>query len=140
MLMQMNSTAVSSISATINGEAYVLAAGTEEEKWCKEQHLANNTFGESEGAAGIRNAEQMFGTSPSATDDGGKASYIEDDQVRVVVVKIKDGRISDWKGSVKDWVITGRDEGPTTVGGGAVTMNGVAPAPTALPDGQSVLQ
>lgn len=52
MLMQMNSNAVSSISATINGAAKVLEKGSEEERWCKEQHLANNTFEEQDGLVG----------------------------------------------------------------------------------------
>ncbi|KAF2486018.1 hypothetical protein BDY17DRAFT_315007 [Neohortaea acidophila] len=100
MLMQMNSAAVSSISATINGEARVLEPGTAEERWCREQHLLNNTFSGQEDTGG-------FGTSPAdgRAGDGGRGSYIEDEEVRVVVVKIKDGRISDWKGGVKDWVI-----------------------------------
>lgn len=46
MLMQMNSAAVSSISATINGGAKVLEKGSEEERWCKERHLAENSFEE----------------------------------------------------------------------------------------------
>jgi hypothetical protein len=110
MLMQMNSTAVSSISATINGAARVLEAGTEEERWCKEQHLANNTFDESEGgsATGGRQQERFGTSSPEATlGDSGRGSYIADGDVRVVVVEIKDGRISDWKGGVKDWVVGG---------------------------------
>ena len=114
MLMNMNSAAVSSISATINGEAKVLQSGTEEEKWCKQQHLANNTFeGQSAGS------EQLFGTSPtnSRTGDGGRGSYIEDDEVKVVVVRIKDGRISDWKGAVKDWVIAEPGQGHGLVNG-----------------------
>lgn len=53
MLMQMNSAAVSSISATINGSATVLEKGSEEERWCKEQHLANNTFEEAEGGLAL---------------------------------------------------------------------------------------
>ncbi|KAI7237847.1 hypothetical protein KC330_g2919 [Hortaea werneckii] len=52
MLMQMNSAAVSSISATMNGEAMVLEAGTEEERWCREQHLLNNTFEAGGGGGG----------------------------------------------------------------------------------------
>ena len=38
--------------------------------------------------------------------------------VRVVVVRIRDGRISDWKGGVKDWVILE----PGTEGNGAVPL------------------
>jgi hypothetical protein len=88
MLMQLNSAAVSSISATINGEATVLESGTEEEKWCKEAHLKNNTFEEGNGR------------------QEGANSYLEDDDVRVVVVRIRDGRISDWKGGVKDFCLS----------------------------------
>jgi hypothetical protein len=114
MLMQMNSAAVSSISATINGDALVLESGSEEEKWCKEQHLANNTFEGSEGSRQMRalSSGDIFGTSPAdgRAGDGGRGSYIEDQDVRVVVVRIRDGRISDWKGGVKDWVISDADE------------------------------
>ncbi|KAI7457474.1 hypothetical protein KC351_g18646 [Hortaea werneckii] len=125
MLMQMNSAAVSSISATMNGEAMVLEAGTEEEKWCREQHLLNNTFeagggGEVGGASagpGLVNGSDgrqagtdglALSTSPSQprSGDGGRSSYIEDQDVRVVVVRIRDGRISDWKGGVKDFVLS----------------------------------
>ena len=28
----------------------------------------------------------------------------------VVVVKIKNGRVADWKGGVRDWSLTGEDE------------------------------
>lgn len=142
MLMQMNSTAVSSISATINGEARVLEAGTDEEKWCKEQHLMNNTFSESADAGGA-NSSDFFGTSPMQTPaagDGGKASYIEDEEVRVVVVRIRDGRISDWKGGVKDWVIADSSrQGERGEGGGgrAALTNGLIP--NAVNDGQSLL-
>nr|POE89879.1 pyridoxamine 5'-phosphate oxidase like [Quercus suber] len=102
--MQMNSAAVSSISATINGEAVILEPGTDEEKWCREQHLANNTFTE---GVGQSVSSQLLGTSPGrGGEDGGRESYIEGEDVRVVVVRIKDGRISDWKGGVKDWVVT----------------------------------
>jgi hypothetical protein len=120
MLMQMNSAAVSSISATINGDAHVLEPGTEEEKWCKEQHLANNTFEASQEYQQARalSRPDIFGTSPSdgRAGDGGRGSYIEGEDVRVVVVRIRDGRISDWKGGVKDWVIR-EEEGEALVNG-----------------------
>lgn len=120
MLMQMNSAAVSSISATMNGEARVLEPGTAEEKWCREQHLANNTFEEQAGGGedGV-----TLGTSPGVAGDGGRGSYIEDEDVRVVVVRITGGRISDWKGGVKDWVI--REGGEVEGRDGLV--NGVPP-------------
>ena len=118
--MQMNSAAVSSISATINGEAHVLEPGTYEERWCKEQHLANNTFEESNDSRQQRalSSPELFGTSPSdgRAGDGGRGSYIEDHDVRVVVVRIRDGRISDWKGGVKDWVIRERSSEPMVNG------------------------
>lgn len=107
MLMQMNSTEMSSISATINGDAKVLEAGSEEERWCKRMHLENNTFDASQQAEG-------GGFGGASREDGGRGSYIEDEDVRVVVVGIRGGRISDWKGGVKDWVL--RREGPVVNG------------------------
>lgn len=102
--MQMNSTAVSSISTTINGEATVLESGSEEERWCKEQHLVNNTF-EDEGNQGLfRTSSEEDPASESARN-----SLIEDRAARVVIVRIRDGRISDWKGGIKDWVVTEAD-------------------------------
>ncbi|KAI7207355.1 hypothetical protein KC333_g9452 [Hortaea werneckii] len=148
MLMQMNSAAVSSISATMNGEAMVLEAGTEEEKWCREQHLLNNTFeagggggGELGGVAGTTiNGDGSDGrqgaggdgpvlspSSPSQqprSGDGGRSSYIEDQDVRVVVVRIRDGRISDWKGGVKDFVLSHAGDADGDDGGRGM-VNGV---------------
>lgn len=124
MLMQMNSAAVSSISATINGEAIVLETGSEEEKWCKQQHLANNTFEAGGGQADA--AASLLSSSPSqarSTGDGGRGSYIEDQDVRVVVVRIRDGRISDWKGGVKDFVLAEGGSGGEE--GGRPIVNGV---------------
>lgn len=127
MLMQMNTAAVSSISATINGEAKVLESGTEEERWCKQQHLQNNTF-EGQEDYNMQSA-RMFGTSPEQTGnqgDGGRGTFIEDEEVRVVVVSIRDGRIADWKGGVKDWVIAGSGSADGAVdGGGRPLTNGI---------------
>jgi len=103
--MGMNTSAMGSISATINGQAKVLEHGTEEEKWCKAQHLANNTFEDGEGAD---NGQSLFTTSPggaAGSGDGGRECFIEDEDVRVVVVRIREGRIADWKGRVRDWVL-----------------------------------
>lgn len=121
MLMQMNSAAVSSISATINGHATILQSNSEEEKWCKERHLVNNTFEESDD--GVLGAP----LSQTQTGDGGRSSYIEDQDAKVVVVRIRDGRISDWKGAVKDWVMT-EPAGINDVGvdgGGGPMVNGL---------------
>ncbi|KAK5109570.1 hypothetical protein LTR62_006921 [Meristemomyces frigidus] len=119
MLMQMNSAAVSSISATINGEASVLALGSEEEIWCKRRHLENNTFDPANGEQGLwRTSSHEAGEG-----DGGRESYIEGEDVRVVVVRITDGRISDWKGGVKDFCLSGAAE--ATGSGTEGMVNGV---------------
>jgi hypothetical protein len=49
--------------------------------------------------------------------------YIEGEEVRVVVVKITDGRVSDWKGGVRDWTLAG-EEGNNV--DGEALVNGVA--------------
>ena len=75
--------------------------GSEEEKWCKERHLENNTFGDQ-----AREERGLFGSTPDAGSiegDGGTSCYIEGEEVRVVVVRVKEGRIADWKGAVRDW-------------------------------------
>ena len=66
-----------------------------------------------------RGRRGTFGSSPpEGFGDGGRGSYIEDDDVRVVVVRIRGGRISDWKGAVKDWIISDdSDERPVVNGG-----------------------
>lgn len=100
----MNTSALSSISATINGEAKMVDQGSEEEKWCKERHLENNTFGDQ-----AKEERGFFGSTPNAPDvegDGGASCYIEGEEVRVVLVDVKQGRIADWKGGVKDWSLT----------------------------------
>ena len=110
----MNTSALSSISATINGEARMVDRGTEEEKWCKERHLENNTFGDQ-----AREERGFFGQPMTAPedghqaqgDDGGTSCYIEGEEVRVVVVGVREGRIADWKGGVKDWSLASIDDG-----------------------------
>ncbi|GAB7353489.1 hypothetical protein MBLNU459_g3940t1 [Dothideomycetes sp. NU459] len=103
LLMGMNTSAMGSISATINGTAEVLPQGSDEERWCKTQHLENNTFDDAQNQPG----QSILSSSPSQglREDGGRGTFIEDDDVRVVVVRIKEGRIADWKGGVKDWVL-----------------------------------
>lgn len=111
LLLNLNTSAVSSISATINGTARLAERGSEEERFYREQHMENNTF-DSGDAAGSRAAENLFGPNGAAApsvqaEDGGRGCFIEGEEVRVVVVDIRDVRISDWKGGVRDWVITG---------------------------------
>ena len=96
------------ISTTITGEAQFLEQDSEEEKWCKDAHLANNTFGDQ-----AREEAGLFGGQPPNAEslEGGSSScYIEGDDVRVVVVRVKEGRIADWKGGVKDWKVVDEDE------------------------------
>ncbi|RMD40895.1 hypothetical protein DV735_g4246, partial [Chaetothyriales sp. CBS 134920] len=96
LLLNLNTSALSSISTTIAGTARFVEAGSEEEKWCKEAHLANNTFGDHE--------TSIFHPA-SAVPEGNSAGYIAGADVRVVVVPVREGRIADWKGGVKDWVL-----------------------------------
>ena len=104
LLLNMNTSALSRISATINGHARIVEESSEEETWCKEQHLRNNTFRDPDAS--------VLGSSPGdegMTGDGGRGCYIEDADVRLVVVKITDGRVADWQGGVRDWVIEGEE-------------------------------
>ncbi|MCJ1319138.1 hypothetical protein MMC15_004471 [Xylographa vitiligo] len=100
LLLNINTSALSSISATIDGEARLVESESEEEKWCKDRHLENNTFGDQ-----AREEQGFFGATQNAAaseGDGGTSCYIEG-EVRVVLVRVKEGRIADWKGGVKDW-------------------------------------
>jgi hypothetical protein len=89
---------LSSISTTIIGEAKVVERGSEEERWCKEQHLENNTFASDEG-------ERRFSTTGLSPETATTTADQSQDDVRVVTVRVKEGRIADWKGGVRDWVI-----------------------------------
>ena len=78
-----------------------MAEGSEEEKWCKETHLANNTFGDQ-----AREEAGLFGGQPPDPQAGSCSGYGAGDDVRVVLVPVREGRIADWKGGVKDWRVT----------------------------------
>ncbi|KAE8378543.1 hypothetical protein BDV26DRAFT_280949 [Aspergillus bertholletiae] len=95
LLLNLNTSALSSISTTIAGTARVLEPGSEEEAWCKEQHLENNTFEEEMGLFG-QQQQQLGQRRPSISIDG---------DVRVVTVRVSEGRIADWKGGVRDWQV-----------------------------------
>lgn len=116
----MNTTALSSISTTIDGTARFLDRGSEEEKWCKERHLENNTFGDQ-----AREEMGLFGERPQAPEDGGTNCFIQGEDVRVVVVRVKEGRIADWKGGVKDWSVVSEDEDAAGERGRHGMVNGV---------------
>lgn len=120
----MNTASLSRISCTINGVAELVAAGSEQETWFKARHLENNTFGPEEDAyssspvgvgGGLWPRASAAGTGAEQQQDeeregdGGTRCYVEGEEVRVVVVKIKDGRIADWKGQVRDFVVRGEE-------------------------------
>ncbi|EER24377.1 pyridoxamine 5'-phosphate oxidase family protein [Coccidioides posadasii C735 delta SOWgp] len=110
LLLNINTSAMSSISTTITGTARFLEAGSEEEKWCKERHLENNTFASDSSEMGIFGRPAEGGC--VGGDEGGQdvdVPVVEDD-VRVVIVQVKEGRIADWKGGVRDWVVVSEDE------------------------------
>jgi hypothetical protein len=115
LLLGMNTASLSRISTTINGVAETVPAGSEQESWYKAQHLANNTFssnGEEThsnlpsggglwGGGGL-NADRTA-SGEAGEGDGGTKCYVEGKEVRVVIVRIQDGRIADWEGQVRDW-------------------------------------
>lgn len=108
LLLNMNTSALSSVSTTIAGEARFLEQGSEEEKWCKETHLANNTFGDQ-----TREEAGFFRTQPPQ-NEGNSSCYIAGDDVRVVIVPVREGRTADWKGGVKDWIVVDEETSPVT--------------------------
>ena len=124
LLLGMNTASLSRISTTINGLARLVPSGSDEEAWCKAQHLAHNTFGPTEdsyssspvtgglwGGGGLETQQEDI-----REGDGGTKCYVEGEEVRVVVVRIRDGRIADWKGQVRDWAL-GNEEGAALVNG-----------------------
>lgn len=98
MLLNLNTSAMSSISATIGGPARLAPTGSEEEKYYTEQHLENNTFEDGEG--------QFQRQQTTTSEQNGRTShFVDGEEVRVIIVDIKDVRISDWKGTVRDWAV-----------------------------------
>ena len=104
LLLNLNSSALSSISATINGVASLIEAGTEEERYFKKKHLENNTFDDP-----VTDEQGDRHDGEGDQGDGGRNCYIEAEEVRVVAVRVIDGRIADWKGGVKDWALVDAD-------------------------------
>lgn len=90
--------------------------------------MENNTFDDGEGGGGGGGASGFnpFGQiAQSGTgEDGGRECFVAGEEVRVIVVDVKDVRISDWKGNVKDWVLVGPEEGRAAEG--APVVNGVS--------------
>ncbi|EHA20006.1 hypothetical protein CBS63078_7199 [Aspergillus niger] len=113
LLLNLNTSALSSISTTIAGTARFLEPGSEEEAWCKRQHLENNTFEEELGTFGQQLQQQPGQRRPSISIDS---------DVRVVTVQVREGRIADWKGGVRDWQLVSEGEGTE-----GTMVNGIAP-------------
>lgn len=114
LLLNLNTSAVSSISATINGAARLSDRGSAEESFYRERHLENNTFG-AEGPI-FGEAASLRRESVVGVGDGGDAAAaaaaagtgrfgVDEEEVRVIVVGIRDVRTSDWKGAVRDLVL-----------------------------------
>ncbi|KAF2021739.1 hypothetical protein BU24DRAFT_417364 [Aaosphaeria arxii CBS 175.79] len=104
LLLGMNTASLSRISTTINGTAEIVEPGSEREAWYKAQHLANNTFGPSEDdyssspvgvGGGLWGGLGREGEDDETREGDGGKCYVEGEEVRVVVVKIQDGRIAD---------------------------------------------
>ncbi|KAJ5970653.1 FMN-binding split barrel-related protein [Penicillium vulpinum] len=109
LLLNLNTSALSSISTTITGEARFLESGSEEESWCKARHLENNTFEEEE----INFGQQQHQQDPSQR----RPSVSIDTDVQVVTVRVTEGRIADWKGGVRDWVLLPAEQDSGLVNG-----------------------
>ena len=114
LLMNLNTSALSSISTTITGSARFLEPGSEEEAWCKARHLENNTFEEEMSLIG-QQQQQEGQRRPSMSIDG---------DVRVVTVRASEGRIADWKGGVRDWRVVTED-GPVQPQPASELVNGL---------------
>jgi hypothetical protein len=115
LLLGLNSASLSRISVSLNGSAKFLEPGSDEEAWCKSKHRENNTFDETGGDV------NPFGAG-NGVEQADAGSYIEGEEVKVVLVKISDGRISDWKESVTDFVL---EEGGGASGGRGGLVNGI---------------
>ncbi|KAL6902952.1 hypothetical protein GGI43DRAFT_400792 [Trichoderma evansii] len=97
LLLNLNTSAVSSISATIGGAARIAPIGSEEEKFYVAQHLENNTFEE---------GTPLFQPVSNTGNRENDGHFVAGEEVRVIVVDIRNVRISDFKGTVRDWELT----------------------------------
>ena len=111
LLVALNSSELSSVSVTMYGTASLVPLGTDEERWFKTRHLANNTFGEEEVNGEHDNDPEVKGTNLATrtlsheSGDGGRSCFIAGEENRVILVKIQSGKVADWKGEVRDWYV-----------------------------------
>jgi hypothetical protein len=110
LLLNLNTSALSSISTTITGTARFLEPGSDEEAWCKDRHLENNTFEEEMGVIGQQQQQQQQQQQAGSR----RPSLSIEDDVRVVTVRVREGRIADWKGGVRDWRVVTQGGQTTT--------------------------
>ncbi|EDN03367.1 conserved hypothetical protein [Histoplasma mississippiense (nom. inval.)] len=101
LLLNINTSALSSISTTIIGEARFAEIGSEEERWCKARHLENNTFASDDALDGT----SFFAAAREGEDADAVVGAMMDESARVVIVEVREGRIADWKGGVRDWAV-----------------------------------
>jgi hypothetical protein len=104
LLLNLNTSAMSSISATINGSARLLDHDSDEENFYRERHLENHTF-DSDTDGGSAALFRGARAGVQQAEDGGRGCFVAGEEVRVIVVEIRDVRISDWKGGVRDWTL-----------------------------------
>jgi hypothetical protein len=93
-LYQRNVEDMTGIGATIGGSAHLAPTGSEEEKFYIEEHLKNHSSGDVPEVS-------LQGTA----DERGSRHVIAGEQVRIIIVEIKDVRISDLDGNIQDWEI-----------------------------------
>ncbi|KAJ9155296.1 Pyridoxamine phosphate oxidase [Pleurostoma richardsiae] len=119
LLLNLNTSAMSSISTTLSGSARVVPSGSDEESYYRRQHLDNNTFDPEDPPPFLGQQQQQQQQASAAGqqggEDGGRGCFVAGEDVRVIVVSIKDVRIADWKGKIRDWVIV--PEGEQVVNG-----------------------
>ncbi|KAK4136889.1 hypothetical protein BT67DRAFT_373833 [Trichocladium antarcticum] len=127
LLYNLNASAISSISATISGRARLVDRDSPEEHYYRDVHLENNTFDDAmvdlggiAAGGGVAADGEEKGVLTNGVGPGtGTSRFAAGEEVRVIVVGIRDVRISDYKGAVRDWVIAapGEDETDTGVDG-----------------------
>lgn len=94
LLAGMNQSELARISVSIHGSARILAQDSEEARWFKAKHKEHNTFGDSADGQDVDGDEE-------------DNPYIHGQEVKVVVVEIKGGRISDPKRVIRDFSVDG---------------------------------
>ncbi|KAI5779098.1 hypothetical protein EDC01DRAFT_318697 [Geopyxis carbonaria] len=100
LLTNINTAALSSISATLFGYAELVERGTEAETYYRKTHSENNSGG------------------------GESRCYLEGDGMRVVVVRVAWARVADYRGFVRDWVASGEEAAWTEFEKSNGTSNG----------------